>query len=84
VTEPTVGSVLELTTQVSLIVVLIAQAVAIVVAEPWNEGAILFTVGPGHGVTVGDLPALVLLLLALAVGVLSARRIRSSPTRGLG
>jgi hypothetical protein len=38
-----------------------------VVAEPWREGAVLFTLTAGHGVTMGDLPAVALALVALAV-----------------
>lgn len=61
-------------------VVLLAQAAAIVIAEPWSEGAVLLTVRRGQGVTEGDLPALALVLLALITAWLSWIRTRSGPS----
>jgi len=55
----------ELATRLALVVVLLAQAAAIVIAQPWPEGAILLVLSRGHGVTMGDLPAIPLTLLAL-------------------
>ena len=39
-------------------------------AEPWSEGAVLFKLTAEHGVTEGDLPALVLAGLAALVAAL--------------
>jgi hypothetical protein len=76
--RPMVGTGFELATGAGLVLVLLAQAVAIVVAEPWREGATLVTLGPGRGVSMGDLPAAVLVVLAVAVAILSARRLLPS------
>jgi hypothetical protein len=70
---------LELATRGGLVAVLLAQAAAIVLAEPWSEGAVLFTLRHGQGVTEGDLPAVALVLLALITAWLSWIRIRSGP-----
>jgi hypothetical protein len=43
---------------------LVALAVAMVVAEPFPKGDVLLTLTHNHGVDVGDLPALALLLVA--------------------
>lgn len=52
---------------------LVAAAVAWVVAEPIAKGPVLFSVSAHHGLDVGDLPALALLLIAFAI----ARRRRT-------
>ena len=43
---------------------MVAVAACMLVAEPFPKGAVLFTLTPSHGVDAGDLPALVLLLVA--------------------
>jgi hypothetical protein len=48
--------------QVALL--LVALAVVMVVAEPFPEGDVLLKLTHNHGVDVGDLPALALLLVA--------------------
>jgi hypothetical protein len=58
-------------TRAALVAVLLAQAAAIVIAEPWSEGAVLFTLRPGQGFTEGDLPALALVVVALVTAWLS-------------
>ena len=45
-------------------VLLVALAVVMVVAEPFPEGDVLLKLTHNHGVDVGDLPALGLLLVA--------------------
>jgi len=55
----------ETATRIALVVVLLVQAAAIVIAQPWPEGTILLVLSRSHGVTMGDLPALPLALLAL-------------------
>jgi hypothetical protein len=67
---------LELATQVSLVAVLLAQAVAILIAEPWPEGRVLLVLSPDHGVAMGDLPAAALGLVAVAITLLSLLRVR--------
>ena len=48
--------------QVALL--LVALAILIVVAEPFPKGDVLFKLTMDHGVHVGDLPVLALLLVA--------------------
>jgi hypothetical protein len=43
---------------------LVALAVVIVIAEPFPKGDVLLKLTHNHGVDVGDLPALALLLVA--------------------
>ena len=43
---------------------LVTVAACVLVAEPFPKGAVLFTLTASHGVDAGDLPALMLLLLA--------------------
>jgi hypothetical protein len=43
---------------------LVALAIVIVVAEPFPKGDVLLKLTADHGVDVGDLPALALLLVA--------------------
>jgi len=63
-------------TVAALVAVLLAQAAAIVIAEPWPEGRVLLVLSPDHGVAMGDLPAVALVLLALAASLLWWPRIR--------
>lgn len=67
--RPSTGIRLDRVTRAALVAILLAQATAIVVTEPWPEGTVLLTLGAGHGVTVGDLPAVALVVLAAAVMV---------------
>ena len=52
---------------------LAAVAIGLVVLEPFPKGKVLLTLAPGHGVDVGDMPALAMLLVAayLAIGPIS-------------
>ena len=43
---------------------LVAVAIVMIIAEPFPKGAILLKFTPTHGVDVGDLPAVALLLVA--------------------
>jgi hypothetical protein len=43
---------------------LVALAIVIVVAEPFPKGDVLLKLSPNHGIDIGDLPALALLLVA--------------------
>jgi hypothetical protein len=43
---------------------LVALAIVIVIAEPFPKGDVLLKLSANHGVDVGDLPALALLLVA--------------------
>ena len=47
-----------------LALALVTLAACLLAAEPFAKGAVLFTLTESHGVDAGDLPALVLLLLA--------------------
>ena len=49
--------------------VLVALAIVIVVAEPFPKGEVLLTLTHSHGVDVGDLPALALLLVAACLAI---------------
>lgn len=53
--------------QVALL--LVALAVVIVVAEPFPKGDVLLKLTHNHGVDVGDLPALALLLIAALLAI---------------
>jgi hypothetical protein len=48
---------------------MVALAVEMVVAEPFPKGDVLFTLTHNHGVDVGDLPALALLLVAALLAI---------------
>jgi hypothetical protein len=48
---------------------LAAVAVGLVVVEPFPEGAVLVSLTPTHGVVVGDLPAVALLLVAACLAI---------------
>ena len=48
---------------------LVALAILIMVAEPFPAGDFLFTLTMDHGVHVGDLPALALLLVAAGLAI---------------
>ena len=52
-----------------LAAVLVALAVAIVVVEPFPKGDVLLSLTHSHGVDVGDLPAIVLLLVAACLAI---------------
>jgi hypothetical protein len=52
-----------------LAVLLVALAIAIVVAEPFPKGEVLLPLTHSHGVDVGDLPAIALLLLAACLAI---------------
>jgi hypothetical protein len=47
-----------------LALALVTVAACTLVAEPFPKGVVLLTLTESHGVDAGDLPALVLLLLA--------------------
>ena len=49
--------------------VLAAVAIGLVVVEPFPKGAVLLSFTPAHGVDVGDLPALALLLIAACLAI---------------
>jgi hypothetical protein len=53
--------------QVALL--LVALAIVMVVAEPFPEGDVLLKLTHNHGVDVGDLPALALLLVAALLAI---------------
>jgi len=65
---------LERATRVALVAILLAQAVAVVMAEPWPEGAVLLILSRDHGVTEGDLPAVALIIAAALTALLSHPR----------
>lgn len=43
---------------------LVAVAIGLVIVEPFPKGEVLVSLTPTHGVDVGDLPAVALLLVA--------------------
>jgi hypothetical protein len=47
-----------------LALALVTLAACLLAAEPFPKGAVLFTLTKSHGLDAGDVPALVLLLLA--------------------
>jgi hypothetical protein len=49
--------------------VLAAVAVGLVVVEPFPKGIVLLSLTHTHGVDVGDLPALALLLVAVGLAI---------------
>jgi hypothetical protein len=49
--------------------VLAAVAVGLVVVEPFPKGEVLVSFTPTHGVDVGDLPALAMLLVATCLAI---------------
>ena len=49
--------------------VLVALAILFVVAEPFPKGEVLLELTATHGVDVGDLPALALLLVAACLAI---------------
>jgi len=49
--------------------VIAAVAVGLVVVEPFPKGKVLFSLTRTHGVDVGDLPALALLLVAACLAI---------------
>jgi hypothetical protein len=48
---------------------LAAVAVGLVIVEPFPKGAVLVSLTPTHGVDVGDLPAVALLLVAACLAI---------------
>ncbi len=50
-------------------ILLVALAIVIVVAEPFPKGEVLLELTANHGVDVGDLPAIALLLVAACLAV---------------
>jgi hypothetical protein len=48
---------------------LVALAIVVVVAEPFPKGDVLLKLAHNHGVDVGDLPALALLLVAALLAI---------------
>ena len=48
---------------------LVALAIVIVVAEPFPKGDVLLELTASHGVDMGDLPALALLLVAACLAI---------------
>ena len=44
-------------------------AIGLVIVEPFPKGAVLVSLTPTHGVDVGDLPALALLLVAACLAI---------------
>lgn len=63
-----------------LAAVLLAQAVVVIVDEPWPEGRILWRLSRDHGVVVGDIPAVALVCLGMAVA-LWCQRPNDGPNR---
>ena len=61
----------------SVVVLLLAAACAVFAWEPWH-GAVVLSLSETHGIAAGDLPALPLLALAVAV---AHARITGAPTR---
>ena len=47
-----------------LALAMVTVAACMLAAEPFPKGAVLFTLTASHGVDAGDLPALVLLVVA--------------------
>jgi hypothetical protein len=52
-----------------LALVLTAVAVGLVIVEPFPKGNVLLSLTSTHGVDTGDLPAFVLLLVAVVLAV---------------
>ena len=48
---------------------LAAVAIGLVIVEPFPKGAVLVSLTPTHGVDVGDLPAVALLLVAACLAI---------------
>jgi hypothetical protein len=49
--------------------VLAVVAIVLVVVEPFPKGIVLVTLTPTHGIDLGDLPALALLLVAACLAI---------------
>ena len=62
----------------SVVALLLAAGCAIVLWEPWH-GPIVLSLSTGHGIDTGDLPALPLLALAVAIAFGGTRRGRAAP-----
>ena len=65
-------------TAATAVTLLVGAALVVVLWEPWH-GPILLSLSPGHGVDTGDLPALPLLALAVAIGHARLRGARAAP-----
>jgi hypothetical protein len=52
-----------------LALVLAAVAVGLVVVEPFPKGKVLLSLTSTHGVDTGDIPALVMLLVAVGLAI---------------
>jgi hypothetical protein len=50
-------------------VLLVILAIALVIVEPFPKGDVLLSLTHSHGVDVGDLPALALLLAAVCLAI---------------
>ena len=62
----------------SVAALLLAAGCGIVLLEPWH-GPIVLSLSTGHGIDTGDLPALPLLALAVAIAFGRTRRGRAAP-----
>ena len=60
---------------------LLSAACAALLLEPWH-GANVLSLSPTHGVDVGDLPALLLVVVAVVIGHAATRRTRSGAQSG--
>ena len=49
--------------------VLAVVAIVLVVVEPFPKGMVLVTLSPTHGIDLGDIPALGLLLVAACLAI---------------
>jgi hypothetical protein len=49
--------------------VLAVMAIVLVVVEPFPKGIVLVTLTPTHGIDLGDIPALGLLLVAACLAI---------------
>jgi hypothetical protein len=56
-------------TRTVLAVLLVVVAIGLIVTEPFPKGAVLVSVTATHGIDAGDLPAVVLLLIAAWVAI---------------
>jgi hypothetical protein len=56
---------------------LVVLAIVAIVVEPFGKGPILVSITKEHGIDVGDIPAIVLLLAA--AGIMVVQSLRSNP-----
>jgi Concanavalin A-like lectin/glucanases superfamily len=59
------------------VALLLGGACAVVLWQPWH-GPIVLSLSPGHGIDTGDLPALLLVALAVAAGSAQTRHVPES------